>query len=98
MIYTLHNGKELFLDEKDEFMIFSEYSNRMINKYFEVDMLNCHPKDTNEYNFIVRNIKAIVDEYENIYWDNGPIPYDREAFDETLDRVKRKKGYKIAKE
>ena len=90
MEYKLHNGKKIVLDEKDEFMIFSEYCNRMIAKYLEVDMLNCHPKDANEYNFIVRNINAIVNEYEDIYWENGPIPYDREAFDEVLDRVKRK--------
>ena len=93
MIYTLHDGTNVDLNDDDIAMIFNDKCNNLIKVWFVEDLANHKSRSEEEHNFIIENTKQIYDEYEKFYWYLGPIPYDMYAFNVALVNAKQKVGY-----
>ena len=98
MLYTLHDGTNIDLNDDDIAMIFNEKCNNIIKVYFVEDLLKHKSRSEEEHNFIIENTKPIYDEYVKFYWSEGPISYDMYAFNVALVNAKQKVGYYKQKE
>lgn len=98
MIYTLHDGTIVDLDDDDIAMIFNDKCNNIIKVWFVEDLANHKSRSEKEHNFIVENTKPIYVEYEKFYWNEGPIPHNMYAFNVALVNAKHRIGYYKQKE